>query len=113
MIDILMVMLFFSVLPIRGDLNSREEIEFSLDYNPVVEEIFFELNLGRRISYDKLCSIHQFKGCIVCSDNFFCDDYLEVEGEEEEIYKVLNIFGLSGRKTEKRAHHEMIDLHKS
>ncbi|HJZ18986.1 MAG TPA: hypothetical protein VJ208_02675 [Candidatus Nanoarchaeia archaeon] len=71
MIDILMVMLFFSVLPIRGDLNSREEIEFSLDYNPVVEEIFFELNLGRRISYDKLCSIINLKDALSVRIIFF------------------------------------------
>lgn len=91
-----------------GVYNQRPEIECEIP-----TEFFMGFSKlaglnGNPRYYEKSRASAEFMGCQVCLDNFSGTHYLEVEGQERDITKVIEKFGLQEFPIEKRSYLELL-----
>lgn len=89
--------------------NSRPEIECEIP-----PEFFMGFSKIRGSNqqpryYEKSRASARFMNCVVCLDNFFGTYYLEVEGSEVDIPKVIKRFGLEDFPIEKRGYAQLLN----
>ena len=89
--------------------NSRPEIECEIP-----TEFFMGFSKIRGSNnppryYEKSRASKKFMNCHLCLDNFFGTHYLEIEGREEDIPRVIKRFGLEDFPIEKRSYAQMLE----
>jgi len=93
----------------QGTYNSREETELEVSDAGQLESIFGALGMSDSFCYEKERANFVLNGCVVCIDKLpNGENYLEIEGAEEDIEKNLDYFGLLDRKIEERSYQEIL-----
>lgn len=91
--------------------NVREEREIHFEGNRFNEFKNYFSFFGQGFSYEKQRASFGLNDCVVCIDKLpNGDNYLEVEGNSENILKCLNKFGLNDKEIEKRNYQEILFL---
>jgi len=90
------------------EFNSREEVECVIPVEFFMG--FASLVSSKRppLYYEKSRASARFMDCQVCLDNFFGIRYLEIEGREENIRRVISRFELEDFPIEKRSYLELL-----
>ncbi|MDD5133285.1 MAG: class IV adenylate cyclase [Candidatus Nanoarchaeia archaeon] len=102
------------LLTIKGknepcDFNKREETEIELPYNHEVIKLLFEvIGLKKLLTYEKQRANYKINRCTVSLDILTIGNYVEIEGQEEDISKTINFLGLEKYPIEKRSYFEML-----
>ena len=98
------------ILTCKGDrmedkFGSRREIEFFVDSN--ILKVFEMMGLKKECIYLKKRANYSLNDCIVSLDIINGEKYIEVEGNEENILKVLDELLLNEKEIERRAYWEI------
>jgi len=87
-----------------GKFNNKQEAECEIP-----SEFFMEFSKILRaqkqlIYYEKSRASVKFMNCQICLDRFFGKEYIEIEGSEQDIAKVMQKFRLQKFTIEKRSY---------
>ena len=94
-----------------GKYNSREEIELMISDVGSVKRIFEILGLTNKYYYEKKRATTNVGNCVVCLDSIArLGEFVEVEGEANNIEGVLEGFGLLNKPIERRSYFEMLRM---
>jgi predicted adenylyl cyclase CyaB len=96
---------------LRGKYNSREEIEFEPDLEKdEVLKLFSIIGLGQGFYYTKKRANYTLDNCIVSLDILNDDQrYVEIEGSNKGIQRVIEKLGLADKEIERRSYLEILD----
>jgi adenylate cyclase class IV len=94
--------------PLMGKYHGREEVECEI---PV--EFFSGFSRIHRgysdpVHYTKLRASTKLMNCQICLDKFYGNYYLEIEGKEKHIKKVIKIWSLENLPVEKKSYLELL-----
>jgi|GEM_PF-2180486 len=90
--------------------NNEKEIQFSSDYKRQILSVLDLLNLKQFFSYRKFRTDCNLENCVVSFDEIpdYSRYFIEIEGEEKDISKVIGKLGLQDKQTEKRSYLEIL-----
>ncbi|VVB77734.1 CYTH domain protein [uncultured archaeon] len=89
--------------------NSREEIEFGISDIEAAKKVFEIFGLPAECYYEKKRATVNKKDCVICFDKINENQYfIEVEGEEKDIERILKEFNLESKPIETRNYFQII-----
>lgn len=91
----------------EGKLNSRREVEFTFGWKGILKKL---VKLGNPVVYNKKRANFSFCGCVVSIDYFREDNiFIEIEGNEKDIFECIDRLGLEKEKIEQRSYFELFE----
>ena len=104
---------------LKDKLNCREELNFEFsqheyDYIPHLKKLVDLLGFKETLSYTKkrvdyTADLYKLNTCQIFLDSLpNGQQYIEIEGSKENIYKNIEALGLKGRPIEKRSYQEIL-----
>lgn len=91
-----------SELDVRPEVECEIPVSFFNNFSEMCRDSSLPL------FYEKYRASAKYSDCIICLDKFYGKTYLEIEGDEKEVKRLVSVLGLINFKREKRGYFSMV-----